>query len=213
MRQVRRRRQKSKRSWLAEHLSDPFVQRARREGYRSRAAYKLLEIDDKDHLFRPGSVIVDLGAAPGSWCQVARQRTRGQARIVAIDRLPIEPLEGVEFIRGDFSEPDVLAQLERLLGNAAVDLVLSDMLPDMTGVPAIDAPRALHLAELATEFALAHLKPEGRLLIKAYQGPGFPELVRRLKRDFVKVASRKPEASRNRSAEIYLLASTRRDST
>jgi len=200
-------RHKSKKDWLTEHVNDPFVQRAQKEGYRSRAAYKLLEIDAKDHLFRPGMMIVDLGAAPGSWSQVALRRTGGHARIIAIDLLPMQGIAQVEFVQADFAEDGGLAEVERLLDGRPVDLVMSDMLPNMTGVPSIDSPRAIHLCELAAQFSLAHLAPHGRLLTKAYQGPGYQEFFQDLKRQFKTVVSRKPEASRNRSAEIYLLAS------
>lgn len=203
-------RHKSHKDWLVEHVNDPWVQRAQREGFRSRAAYKLIEIDRKDRLLRPGSVVVDLGAAPGSWCQVAQRALGPRGRIIAIDLLPMQGMTQVEFIEGDFGDDAVLAELEAKLGGAGVDLVMSDMLPNMTGVASIDSPRAIHLGELAAEFALAHLKADGRLLIKAYQGPGFPEFLQQLKRQFGSVVSRKPEASRDRSAEIYLLASTPR---
>ncbi len=199
-------RHKSKKDWLTEHVNDVYVQRAQKDGYRSRAAYKLLEIDAKDRLFAPGQVIVDLGAAPGSWCQVALRRTGGNAQIIAIDLLPMQGLAKVDFIQGDFSEPGPLAELETRLVGRKVDLVLSDMLPNMTGVPAIDSPRAIYLCELAADFALAHLAPDGRFLTKAYQGPGYQEFFQDLKRKFRTVVSRKPDASRNRSAEIYLLA-------
>ncbi len=200
-------RHRSNKDWLTEHVNDAFVQKAKKEGYRSRAAYKLLEIDAKDRLLRPGSVIVDLGAAPGSWSQVALRRTGGQARIIAIDLLPMQGLNHVEFIQGDFSEDSVLTEIERRLDGQKVDLVMSDMLPNMTGVPAIDSPRAIHLGELAADFAIRHLKPTGKFLTKAYQGPGYDEFFKGLKVHFEKVVSRKPEASRNRSAEIFLLAS------
>lgn len=199
-------RHKSNKDWLVEHVNDPYVQKAKREGYRSRAAYKLIEIDNKDRLIKPGSVIVDLGSAPGSWSQVASKRIGSKGKIIAIDLLEMQGMSHVEFIQGDFTEPGPLAQIEALLGGAKVDLVMSDMLPNMTGVSAIDSPRAIYLCELAAEFALAHLKPEGKFLTKAYQGPGFEEFLQQLKRQFKTVASRKPDASRDRSAEFFLLA-------
>ncbi len=199
-------RHKSNKDWLVEHVNDPYVQKAKQEGYRSRAAYKLIEIDNKDRLIKPGSVIVDLGSAPGSWSQVASKKIGNKGKIIAIDLLEMQGMSHVEFIQGDFTEPGPLAQIEALLDGAKVDLVMSDMLPNMTGVSAIDSPRAIYLCELAAEFALAHLKPEGKFLTKAYQGPGFEEFLQQLKRQFKTVASRKPDASRDRSAEFFLLA-------
>ncbi|MBL8309487.1 MAG: RlmE family RNA methyltransferase [Burkholderiales bacterium] len=199
-------RHKSKKDWLTEHVNDAYVQKAKQEGYRSRAAYKLIEIDQKDRLLRGGQVVVDLGSAPGSWCQVVMKKLGGNGKIVAIDLLEMQGLNHVEFIQGDFSEEGPLKQVEAALGGAKVDVVLSDMLPNMTGVPAIDSPRAIYLCELAAEFALAHLKPDGKFLTKAYQGPGYQEFFQQLKQQFKTVVSRKPDASRNRSAEIYLLA-------
>ncbi len=200
-------RHKSNKDWLVEHVNDSYVQRAKQEGYRSRAAYKLIELDQKDRLLRPGAVIVDLGAAPGSWCQVAARKVGASGRIVAIDLLEMQGMNHVEFIQGDFGDDAVLRQVEAALGGARVDLVMSDMLPNMTGVAAIDSPRAIHLCELAAEFALAHLKPDGKFLTKAYQGPGYQEFFQQLKRQFRTVVSRKPDASRDRSAELYLIAS------
>lgn len=199
-------RHKSNKDWLVEHVNDPYVQRAKQEGYRSRAAYKLIELDQKDRLLRAGGVIVDLGSAPGSWCQVAARKVGASGKIVAIDLLEMQGMNHVEFIQGDFSDEAILRQVEAALGGAKVDLVMSDMLPNMTGVTAIDSPRAIYLCELAAEFALAHLKPDGKFLTKAYQGPGYQEFFQQLKRQFKTVVSRKPDASRDRSAEIYLLA-------
>jgi len=200
-------RHKSNKDWLVEHVNDPYVQRAKQEGYRSRAAYKLIELDQKDRLLRSGGVIVDLGSAPGSWCQVAARKVGATGKIVAIDLLEMQGMNHVEFIQGDFSDEAILRQVEAALGGAKVDLVMSDMLPNMTGVSAIDSPRAIYLCELAAEFALSHLQPEGKFLTKAYQGPGYQEFFQQLKRQFKTVATRKPDASRDRSAEIYLLAS------
>lgn len=200
-------RHKSNKDWLVEHVNDPYVQRAKQEGYRSRAAYKLIELDQKDRLLRSGGVIVDLGSAPGSWCQVAARKVGATGKIVAIDLLEMQGMNHVEFIQGDFSDEAILRQVEAALGGAKVDLVMSDMLPNMTGVSAIDSPRAIYLCELAAEFALSHLQPEGKFLTKAYQGPGYQEFFQQLKRQFQTVATRKPDASRDRSAEIYLLAS------
>ncbi len=201
-------RHKSNQVWLDEHVNDPFVQKAKAEGYRSRAAYKLIEIDAKDRLIKAGDVIVDLGSAPGSWCQVAAKKIgtglRG-GKIIAIDLLEMQGMANVDFIQGDFSEAGPLKLIEEKLAGAKVDLVMSDMLPNMTGVAAIDSPRAIYLCELAAEFALIHLKPDGKFLTKAYQGPGFEEFLTQLKRQFKTVASRKPDASRDRSAEVFLL--------
>ena len=203
-------RHKSNQVWLDEHVNDPFVQKAKAEGYRSRAAYKLIEIDAKDRLIKAGGVIVDLGSAPGSWCQVAAKKIGTGAaagKIIAIDLLDMQGMANVDFIQGDFSEAGPLKLIEEKLNGAKVDLVMSDMLPNMTGVAAIDSPRAIYLCELAAEFAVAHLKPDGKFLTKAYQGPGFEEFLTQLKRQFKTVASRKPEASRDRSAEVFLLGS------
>ena len=200
-------RHKSNKDWMQEHVNDPYVQKAKLEGYRSRAAYKLIEIDNKDKLIKAGQVIVDLGSAPGSWCQVAARKIGDNGRIIAIDLLEMQGMNHVEFIQGDFSEAGPSAQIEAMLAGAEVDLVMSDMLPNMSGVPTIDSARAIYLCELAADFALAHLKPDGRFLTKAYQGPGFEEFLQQLKKQFKTVVSRKPDASRDRSAELFLLAS------
>jgi 23S rRNA (uridine2552-2'-O)-methyltransferase len=196
--------------WIARHVSDPYVRRSVQEGYRSRAAYKLIEIDDKDRLLRPGAVVVDLGAAPGSWTQVVRQRLtrhgKPSGRVFALDVLPMEPLPDVDVLQGDFREEAVEQELAARLGGARVDLVLSDMAPNLSGIAAADAARSLHLAELALEFAIHHLAPDGALLVKAFQGSGYSQYVERLKRAFRSVAVRKPPASRGTSAEVYLLA-------
>lgn len=200
-------------TWMQEHVNDPYVKRAHAEGLRSRAAFKLLELDAKDHLFRPGQTIVDLGAAPGSWSEIAVRQTGPGGKVIAIDLLEMAPLAGVTFIRGDFSDSEVRARLERVLGGSRVDLVLSDMAPNISGVPATDQARSLQLLELAAEFALAHLKPEGAMLVKAFQGAGFPEFLKWLRGAFGSVASRKPGASRDRSREMYLLARRPRPAT
>ena len=208
-------RHKSNQAWLDEHVNDPYVQRAKVEGYRSRAAYKLLEIDAKDRLIKADSVIVDLGSAPGSWCQVASKKigtASGGGKIIAIDLLEMQGMANVDFIQGDFSEPGPLKLIEEKLAGARVDLVMSDMLPNMTGVAAIDSARAIYLCELAADFALAHLKADGKFLTKAYQGPGFEAFFQQLKQRFLTVVSRKPDASRDRSAEVFLLATGLRGS-
>jgi 23S rRNA (uridine2552-2'-O)-methyltransferase len=199
-------RHKSNQVWLDEHVNDPFVQKAKLDGYRSRAAYKLIEIDAKDRLIKAGSVIVDLGSAPGSWCQVAAQKIGNKGKIIAVDLLDMQGMANVDFIQGDFSEAGPLKLIEEKLNGIKVDLVMSDMLPNMTGVAAIDSPRAIYLCELAAEFALNHLKPDGKFLTKSYQGPGFEAFFLQLKQQFKTVVSRKPEASRDRSAEVFLLA-------
>lgn len=181
------------------------MRRSVEQGYRSRAAYKLMEIDDKDHLLRAGGVALDLGCAPGGWCQVAAERMKGQGRIIGIDLLEMTGLNHVDFIQGDFTEDDALAKLESLLAGHRVDLVLSDMAPNITGVSVADQARAYHLAELALEFAEKWLKPGGAFLVKVFQGAGFEDYVRRMRASFQAVAVRKPDASRDRSREVYLL--------
>ena len=198
-------RSKSSAKWLREHFDDLYVQRARQEGYRSRAVYKLREIQEKDRIFRPGMTVVDLGAAPGGWSQFASRYVTAKGRVVALDILPMDPLPDVEFIQGDFCEQEVCERLLGLVGEG-VDLVMSDMAPNMSGVKAVDQPRAMHLAELALDFSRNVLNPEGNLLIKAFQGEGFDALVRELRGAFRKVLVRKPGASRSRSREVYLLA-------
>ncbi len=196
----------SSRRWLAEHHNDDYVRRAREAGYRSRAAYKLLEMDARDGLLQPGMTVVDLGAAPGGWSQVAAQAVGSQGRVWALDLLPMAPLPGVEFIQGDFHERAVYEALLARLPDAGVDLVLSDMAPNISGVAAVDQPRSIYLVELAAEFASRVLRPGGVLLAKAFQGSGFQELVRELHSDYAQVVVRKPKASRPRSREVYLLA-------
>jgi 23S rRNA (uridine2552-2'-O)-methyltransferase len=197
---------KSSRRWLDRHVSDEFVKRAQREGYRSRAAYKLLEIQERDRAIKPGQVIVDLGAAPGGWSQVARRLLREGGRVIAVDILPMEPLPGVEIIQGDFRESDCLERLRERLGGRCVDLVISDMAPNVSGTAAVDQPRAMYLSELALDFAREFLKPGGGLVMKVFQGEGFDELVRDLRSAFGRVVTRKPRASRPNSREVYLVA-------
>ncbi len=197
---------KTSKQWMREHINDPFVQLAQKEGYRSRAAYKLLEIDAKDRLLKPGTVVVDLGATPGGWAQVAASKVGRNGKVIALDLLPLNPLAGVEFIQGDFRDEVVLKQLEGLLQGKPVDLVISDMSPNICGVASADQARAMHLAELAMEFALEHLKPEGSFLVKVFQGEGFEDFYKLMRSRFAKVTTRKPKASRDRSSEIYLLA-------
>ena len=203
-------RSKSSQRWLKEHHSDPFVKKARAEGLRSRAAYKLEELVERDGLLKPGMVVVDLGAAPGGWSQWVRQELGGSGRVIALDILEMPPLAGVEFLHGDFREDEVLSRLEASLGGRPVDLVLSDMAPNKSGVDAVDMPRAMYLSELAMDFADRHLKVEGDFLIKLFQGVGFDDYVRELRRRYAKVSIRKPQASRKRSPEVYALARAKR---
>jgi len=190
---------------MQQHVSDPYVLRARAEGYRSRAAFKLMEIDRRDRLLRPGLVVVELGAAPGGWSQVIAAATAPGGAVIALDLLDIEPIPGVTFVSGDFRDEAVLARLEQALAGRRADLVVSDMAPNLSGVSATDQARSMHLAELAQEFALNQLKPEGALLVKVFQGSGFPALQKLMRRNFAEVFTRKPRASRDRSAEVYLL--------
>ncbi|MBZ4040388.1 23S rRNA (uridine(2552)-2'-O)-methyltransferase RlmE [Novilysobacter selenitireducens] len=203
-------RSKSSQRWLKEHFSDPFVKKAKAEGLRSRAAYKLEELVERDRLLRPGMVVVDLGAAPGGWSQWVRQALGERGRVIALDILDMPPLAGVEFLQGDFREDAVLSQLEALLDGTSVDLVLSDMAPNKSGVDAVDMPRAMYLSELAMDFADRHLRVGGDFLIKLFQGVGFDDYVKELRRRYEKVAIRKPAASRKRSPEVYALAQGRR---
>lgn len=218
---------KLNKAWLHDHLNDPYVKLAQRHQYRSRAAFKLLGIDSQDRLIKPGMIVVDLGAAPGSWSQVVRRRLAGgrltadeakaddargegaqlaiDGRIIALDVLPMEPIPDVEFLLGDFREAEVLSALEATLAGAKIDLVLSDMAPNLSGVGVADTARMQDLAELAVDFAQAWLKPQGALLIKCFHGSGYSQLVKLFKERFVSVAPRKPKASRDRSAETYLL--------
>ncbi len=195
-------RSKTSKQWMQEHITDPYVNRAQKEGYRSRAAYKLREIDERDRLLKPGTVVVDLGATPGGWSQVAVAKG---CKVIALDLLPLQPLPGVEFIQGDFREGSVLLQLERQLGGRAVGLVISDMAPNISGVDLADQARGMHLAELALEFASNHLQPGGAFLVKVFHGGGFDEFLKLMRSHFRRVATRKPKASRDRSSEVYLL--------
>ncbi len=196
---------RTSKAWMREHVNDPFVQRAKREGYRSRASYKLMEIDDRDRLMRPGDSVVDLGAAPGGWSQVARQRLGNHGRVLAIDLLQMEELEGVQFIQGDFTDPGIRAQLLTLLPDGGADLVLSDLAPNMSGVPLYDQARVMELAGYAMDFSLLTLKPAGGFLVKVFHGADFEQYVRDMRASFVNVMTRKPDASRGRSPEVYLL--------
>jgi len=199
-------RSKSSQAWLKRHVNDPYVHRAQALGYRSRAAFKLLEIETRDRLFARGQVVVDLGAAPGGWSQVAAEKVGPGGRVIALDVLEMAPVTGVTFIQGDFTTEPTLAALERELGGVAVDVVLSDMAPNVSGIAATDQARSLALCDLAVAFALEHLKSGGALLMKGFQGAGFPELLAQMRCEFATVASRKPDASRDRSSEMYLLA-------
>jgi 23S rRNA (uridine2552-2'-O)-methyltransferase len=207
-------RSKSSARWLKEHFSDPYVKRAQAEGWRSRAVFKLEELLQRDQLLAPGMTVVDLGAAPGGWSQMVRERLRthgaDRGRVIALDILPMQGIAGVEVIEGDFREEPVLQRLEALLGSAPVDLVLSDMAPNISGVESVDQARAMHLAELAQEFATRHRKAGGAFLTKLFQGRGFDDYLRGLRADYDKVSIRKPKASRSRSAEVYALAAGRR---
>jgi len=196
----------SSKQWLRRHVNDPFVQKSKREGYRSRSAYKLTEIDERDKLLKGGLVVVDLGAAPGGWSQVAAKRVGTSGRVIAIDLLQMEPITGVTFLQGDFISRRGLAQLEEALAGRQVDLVLSDMAPNMSGIAVSDQARSMELAELARDFALLHLQPEGVFLVKIFQGAGYDEYLKSLRAAFRKVVTRKPEASRDESAEQFLLA-------
>lgn len=191
---------------MRRHVSDPYVRRARSLGYRSRAAFKLLEIDAKDRIFARGQRVIDLGAAPGGWSQVAAEKVGPRGRVVAVDLLPMAPIDGVRFIRGDLTDRAVRAEVEDALGGAQVDLVLSDMAPNLSGVAAADQARSVGLAEIALELALGHLSPGGGLLLKTFQGAEFPALLARLRACFERVVVHKPGASRSRSAETYLFA-------
>jgi 23S rRNA (uridine2552-2'-O)-methyltransferase len=197
---------KTSKQWMREHVNDPYVQLAQKEGYRSRAAYKLLEIDEKDHLLKPGMAVVDLGATPGGWSQVAARKVGHAGKVIGLDLLPMDPIHGVDFIQGDFRDDAVLKQLEDKLQGRKIGLVISDMAPNISGVATMDQARAMHLAELAMEFAIEHLTPEGSFLVKVFQGAGFEEYLKQMRSSFSKVVTRKPKASRDRSSEVYLLA-------
>jgi 23S rRNA (uridine2552-2'-O)-methyltransferase len=203
-------RSKSSRRWLREHFDDEYVKKAQREGYRSRAVYKLEEIQQKDRLIKPGMTVVDLGAAPGSWSEYASALVGRQGKVVATDILPMEPLPGVSFVQGDFREDAVMERLLQVLEGRSVDLVMSDMAPNISGVGAVDQPRAMYLAELAVEFAQRVVRPGGELLVKIFQGEGFDALLKQLRSQYNKVVIRKPRSSRARSREVYALARGRK---
>jgi 23S rRNA (uridine2552-2'-O)-methyltransferase len=203
-------RHKKSKLWMHEHVTDPWVQRAQAEGWRARAVFKLMEIDEKARLLKPGLTVVDLGAAPGSWCQYAARRIQPGGRLIALDLLEMTPMAGVEFIQGDFREDEVLARLEAALAGRPIDLVLSDMAPNLSGIAATDQARVMHLTELALDFARSHLKPGGDMLIKVFQGAGFMELREEAMKLFETVQVKKPAASRDRSAETYLLGRKKR---
>ncbi len=199
-------RSKSSQRWLREHFTDEYVRLAREQGYRSRAVFKLMEIQARDRILKPGMTVIDLGAAPGSWSQFAVQQVGRQGKVIALDILPMEPLAEVDFIEGDFREQETLDRLLALLAGRPIDLVISDMAPNTSGIKAVDQPRGIYLAELALDLARQCLRPGGALLLKAFQGEGFDALLRELRRRFATVSSRKPKASRPRSSEAYLLA-------
>ena len=194
----------SSKQWLRRHVNDPYVQRSKREGYRSRSAYKLTEIDDRDRLLKGGLLVVDLGSAPGGWTQVAAQRVPS-GKIIAIDLLEMAPVPGTTFIQGDFTARSGLEAVRAALGERKADVVLSDMAPNLSGIGVSDQARSMHLAEIALEFAVAHLQPDGAFLVKVFQGAGYDEYLRAMRAAFVKVVVRKPDASRGESAEQYLL--------
>jgi 23S rRNA (uridine2552-2'-O)-methyltransferase len=202
---------KLNKNWLHDHINDPFVKMAQKEGYRARAAYKLKEIDESERLIKPGQVIVDLGSTPGSWSQYVRNKLSGKAgggidgTIIGLDMLPMEPIADVHFIQGDFREEEILNQLEEVLAGRKVDLVLSDIAPNLSGVAVTDAARVEHIIELAIEFAKTHMKPSGALLVKCFNGTGYTQLVERFKEEFKVVTSKKPKASKDKSSEIFLL--------
>lgn len=202
---------RSNRAWIERHINDPFVKRSRVDGYRARSVYKLIELNEKEKLIRPGMTVVDLGAAPGSWTQVVREKLSDKngevnGKIIAMDILPMDPIDGVTFLQGDFREQDVADQLNALVGEEQVDLVLSDMAPNLSGIAAADAARCLLLNELALEFCLEHLKNDGVFVTKVFQGSGFSQYVETLKKHFKVVLTRKPQASRSTSAEVYMVA-------
>jgi 23S rRNA (uridine2552-2'-O)-methyltransferase len=200
------RRSNSSKRWLQEHFNDVYVKKAQAEGYRSRAVYKLIEVDEKESLIKPGMTVIDLGAAPGGWTQYVTQKMQGKGRIIASDILPMDALPDVEFILGDFREQEVLQKIINIIPEHSLDLLLSDMAPNMSGSTAIDIPRAMYLVELAFDFANTMLKPGGSMLVKVFHGTGFDALVKQARLSFEKVVIRKPSASRSRSKETYLLA-------
>lgn len=205
---------KFNKNWLHDHVNDPFVRLAQKEGYRARAAYKLKEIDEEEKLIRPGQIIVDLGCAPGSWAQYARNRMAGRqgggihGTIIGLDILPMEPIADVLFIQGDFQDNEVLQRLEQTLAGRKVDLVLSDMAPNLSGIAVADAARVEAIIDLALEFAQAHLKPSGSLLVKSFNGSAYGRILEKFRREFKSVIQKKPKASRDKSSEIFLLGKT-----
>ncbi len=202
---------KFNKNWLHDHINDPYVKQAQKEGYRARAVYKLKEIDEAERLVRPGQIIVDLGCTPGSWSQYVRNKLAGKeggginGTIIGLDILPMEPIADVHFIQGDFREQEVLDQLEEVVGGRKVDLVLSDMAPNLSGVAVTDAARVEHIIDLALDFARGHLKPSGALLVKCFNGPGYTQLVEKFRQEFKTVIPKKPKASRDKSSEVFLL--------
>ncbi len=202
---------KLNKNWLHDHINDPYVKLAQKEGYRARAAYKLKEIDESEHLIQPGQIIVDLGSTPGSWSQYARNKLAGKSgggihgTIIGLDMLPMEPIADVHFILGDFREEESVRQLEQVLAGRKVDLVLSDMAPNLSGIAITDSARVEHIIELAIEFSRAHMKPTGALLVKCFNGTGFNEILENFRREFKIVSQKKPKASRDKSSEIFLL--------
>ena len=202
---------KLNKNWLHDHINDPYVKMAQKEGYRARAVYKLKEIDESEKLIKPGHIVVDLGASPGSWSQYVRNKLAGKAGgginglVIALDMLPMEPVADVQFIEGDFRERGALKQLEVLLEGRKVDVVLSDMAPNLSGIATADAARMEHIIDLAMEFAQLHMKPSGTLLVKCFNGQGYSQIVEKFKREFKVVLSKKPKASRDKSSEIFLL--------
>ena len=196
----------SSKAWLREHREDPYVQQAQREGYRSRACYKLIELQERDRLIRPGMTVIDLGSAPGGWSQVAAEQVGRRGRVIASDILPMDSIAGVEFIQGDFTEEEILRRILDAVGDAPVALVMSDMAPNMSGMNAVDQPRSIYLVELALDLARQVLAPGGCFVAKVFQGEGFDELLLEARRLFRRVSTRKPRASRARSREMYLVA-------
>lgn len=191
--------------WLKEHFDDHWVKKSKELGYRSRASFKLIELDEKDKLLKPGMTVVDLGAAPGGWSQIAAERVGDHGRVVASDILPMDAMAGVEFVQGDFTEESVLAEILRALGDEPADLVISDMAPNMSGMSAVDQPAAMYLVELALDMAREVLKPGGNFVAKVFQGEGFDQYLKDMRTSFNKVVTRKPDSSRARSREVYLL--------
>ena len=194
------------RSWIQQHVKDPYVLQSQRDGYRSRASYKLLEIVEKNRLIRPGMTVVDLGSTPGGWSQVAARMVGHEGRVHALDILPMDPIAGVDFIQGDFTEQEIFDELLSVIGNRPVDLVISDMAPNLTGSKAVDQPTSIYLVELAVDLACKVMKPEGVFIAKLFQGEGFDEFVRHVRTLFNTVSMRKPDASRSKSREVYMVA-------